>query len=500
MKRLLGLSCLFLLFSFITELDAQKISGLLVDKDDNSIDNEELEITIRVCKNQDSLFQIMDTVTTKDYGIFQTKDLKMYFDANPTKTSDTIRYEITYRYRTEDVTTGKLKWAGVRISNQSAHSNHASEADHAFVADEANGLRGLNFDFGDSGFVTAVKTNGQTSFNVLNYPSQGTYNTVIDQSGTASFSFDTWANLLDDQPNESEVFGVRKDINGRPALARVQFWGTEEEGPYNIAFDANGDPTVIRDIVTDAVDDFQGTGLGNFSFDANGDIIITLDELNNALLDASPGTKNVFIDEGGTPQFTDDRLAGLFDTWTEIDDNSLIGTQDDGNGNPLLTFFDPHITGGPNGESLLNSPVVINQTPSGTDFISFPLNGSYGAMSNSNICATGFFPYNSPLLPDLETNKSASFISKNTSLWQKSKDTGRVDFINNIKNLYPEIVREVDYSPYGIPGKKETVDMMALVPLLSKSIKEQSDIIEDQQKQINELTALVEKLISESNK
>ena len=64
--------------------------------------------------------------------------------------------------------------------------------------------------------------------------------------------------------------------------------------------------------------------------------------------------------------------------------------------------------------------------------------------------------------------------------------------------MYPELVQDISIEINGKETTEKYVHYTALIPLLSKAIKEQSDIINSQQKEIDTLKKLVESLIENS--
>ena len=51
---------------------------------------------------------------------------------------------------------------------------------------------------------------------------------------------------------------------------------------------------------------------------------------------------------------------------------------------------------------------------------------------------------------------------------------------------------------FGIEGKKKVVNYTSLIPVLTKALQEQQEMISDQQKQIDELKTMVSTLVEQS--
>ncbi|NNE27593.1 MAG: hypothetical protein HKN09_12185, partial [Saprospiraceae bacterium] len=128
MKKRLFICMTLCAFLSTTNLSGQKIGGILVDEDDKTIDNEEIELMVFVCKNGDSLFTKNDTLVTKDYGVFST-DLTDDFKSHPVGSKDTISYQLIYTYRGEEIMTEKKVWSNVRFASQASVADHATTSD-----------------------------------------------------------------------------------------------------------------------------------------------------------------------------------------------------------------------------------------------------------------------------------------------------------------------------------------------------------------------------------
>lgn len=471
MKQLFTFLFLLLCICLSVTVTGQKISGFLVDKDDESIDNEELEITIRVCKNQDSLFQVKDTVMTKDYGVFQTKNLKKYFDANPTKTSDTIRYEITYRYRTQEITTGKVVWDVTRISNQSINSDHALEADHAVSAGTLDGLDS-SIPIGNSALITGNNENGDVKINTVPYPDEpGRYYFRLDENDhVAELELDRINELIEEVDPGSDPFSFRKDQDGK--VETWHLWNNIEDDPGFYDFERKEDGSIGF-----KQDEFSRiTGNVNFA-----------------------GRFNVSRDDDGLIELLDAAMASLEDDWEPHMGTRNLAIRDDGYGfaDPFLAT--PAFDTDPNGDKRFTGPAQFDNEFQSGPFFRTNHDFLYSAMGDGPFCAEDFF-VGSPLLEKIEIEKSNSILSINNGLWNRESESVQKDFVNNLKESYPMLVREIDFTELNGTGKQVVVDYVSLVPVLSKAIKEQSEIIEKQQKEVKELKMLVEKLISESKK
>jgi hypothetical protein len=551
------------MFCFLfSNTNAQMIGGVLVDDEDKAIENEEIIIEVQICKNGDSLFTKKDTVMTKDYGIFST-DLTEEFKANPVTKKDKVEYSIKYTYRGDTIETDKAELTSVQFANEASNAEHANESDHALIADHAmvaDGLTGLDQTVPDgaAGIVIGENNGGTFSFNsapipndmgfqfLNNTPSGMTLQPVpppLDQGiiliKNNGSGFQT---EMVELPPTGENLNVSLTSSGgitfsEDALANA-YNASSEEGIQLINNSSSG--VTLEPVPTPIVSGIlllNNTGSEliietaeipiieyrylNINTTGGGGITFSEDHFADALNTSSgnPGIKDVFVRNDGTVELTENRLENLFThTWTEdMHDNSLIGVGNNGNGQPSLTFFQNRVNNllnnynSENNGSLIGVGEDTNGDPfvrfvkeiinsSGSSFINFVPNDSYGAMTNRAVCADGFFPFSSPLLPDLETQKSNNSLATNNSFWTSSNEKNTLDFIENIKIKYPQLVRQVNFSDYGHEGKKEAVDMMALIPLLSKSLAEQSEIIDQQQKQIDDLKILVNDLIKASAK
>ncbi len=125
-------------------------------------------------------------------------------------------------------------------------------------------------------------------------------------------------------------------------------------------------------------------------------------------------------------------------------------------------------------------------------------------MFDGVICADDLF-LNAPKFRELLQSKSCGALAAINMLWGSKKNVSDSDFVNNVEDVFPSLVRQIHLQTNDGPVKQKRINMNPLVAILSKAVADQQDIINDQQlqmdeqqKQIDRLQSMVEKIMEDN--
>ena len=444
MKKLLFLIAILSVSSLSTQLSGQTLSGVLYDNEGDDINNEEIVIEIKVCADTSHLFTKIDTVMTSDYGIFSS-DLTDLFKQHPAMGADSITYSIKFTYRQETIETEKKKWTNVRFANQAGSTAHA---DHALTSDVSNSTLKFpalsNLQTDKDGVLIVGAQGGTDEFKRadINYDGQGLYTFELGEDPALSVV----RNL--------ELQALTEAMQNTPPDNNPYIWTFSNDG--------NSNSVELQHHWMSDVPDYSD--FFNVSQNLDGDPVLTEDQLAGQVQSSPPGHRSVFIQPNSATGRNDVFLASPLAFTDTVD--------------MVVTTF-------------LNPPVKV-QTTDG-NILNIVPNASYTAMGNKAACFQFFFENGpSPLIGEIYDNKSNSFLAYNSQLWSNFKNSSKESFEDGLERNFPDLVRYVDV---GSKKNQRAINYSGLIPLLSKAIDEQNDIIQSQQKQIDELKTMVEELI-----